>query len=131
MQLYAEIYLLLNYSTGFGRQSHLSSGVQKTAVAASGKYHAIWEASFFKLDQIRTGLRQSLWILYSDCRKPVLIWSRLKKLASQIVWSVPEAPTAVLYAVLHSHVFLTRRTNGRRLRNLKTVMLFRNSPSIG
>jgi len=39
MQLYGNIYLLLNYSTCFGRPSHPSSGVHKTAVAASGTEH--------------------------------------------------------------------------------------------
>ena len=203
MQLYADIYLLLNYSTCFGRPSHPSSGVHKTVVATSGTDHTIWGASFFIRDQIRTGLgqwvwstslvwnsrcevphwfgtvgekyftglgqsvwstslvwdsrsevphwfetvgekyftglRQSVWstslvwdsrcevlhwfgtvgekhftglgqsvwstslvwdsrceVLHTDCPKPVLIWSRLKKLASQIVWSVPEAATIVL-----------------------------------
>ena len=53
MQLYADIYLLLNYSTCFGRPSRPSSGVHKTIVAASGtdqayllaSHHTIWEAS--------------------------------------------------------------------------------------
>jgi len=36
MQQYADIYLLLNYSTCFGRPSRPSSGVHKTVVAASG-----------------------------------------------------------------------------------------------
>jgi hypothetical protein len=36
MQLYADIYLLLNYCTCFGRPSRPSSGVHKTVVAASG-----------------------------------------------------------------------------------------------
>ena len=36
MQLYVDIYLLLNYSTCFGHPSHPPSGVQKTVVAASG-----------------------------------------------------------------------------------------------
>ena len=72
MQQYAGIYLLLNYSTCFGRPSHPSSGVHKTVVAASGTDHTMWGASF------------------------LLIWSRLRKLAPQIVWSVPEAVTAVL-----------------------------------
>jgi len=48
MQLYADIYLLLNCSTCFGRPS---SGVHKTVVAASGTDHTIWGASFFKRDQ--------------------------------------------------------------------------------
>ena len=67
MQQYADIYLLLNYSTCFGRPSRPSSGVHKTVVAASGTHHTIWGASFFKRDQIRTG-----W----DDRpsQPVLIW---------------------------------------------------------
>ena len=75
MQQYADIYLLLNYSTCFGRPSHPSSGVHKTAVAASGTDHTIWGASFLKRDQIRTGLLAS-----SNVTKSVLIWSRLKKL---------------------------------------------------
>ena len=37
MQQYADIYLLLNYSTCFGRPSCPSSGVHKTVVAASGR----------------------------------------------------------------------------------------------
>jgi len=78
MRQYADIYLLPNYSTCFRRPSRPSSGVLKTVVAASGTDHTIWEASFFKRDQIR------------------IIWSRLKKLAPHIVWSVPEAATTVL-----------------------------------
>ena len=58
MQQYAHIYLLLNYSTCFGRPSRPSSGVRKTVF--------------------------------------VLIWSRLRKLASQIAWSVPEVATTFL-----------------------------------
>ena len=49
MQQYADIYLLLNYSTCFGRPSRPSSRVHKTVVAASGD--RIW-ASFLKRDQI-------------------------------------------------------------------------------
>ena len=48
MQQYADIYLLLNYSTCFGRPSCPSSGVHKTVVAASGTDHTIWGASFLK-----------------------------------------------------------------------------------
>ena len=69
MQQYADIYLLLNYSTCFGRSSRPSSGVHKTVFAATGTDHTIWGTGFFK---------------------------RLKKLAPQIVWSVPEAATTVL-----------------------------------
>jgi len=54
MQQYADIYLLLNYSTCFGRPSPPSSGIHKTVVAASGTDHTIWGASFLKRDQIRT-----------------------------------------------------------------------------
>jgi len=61
MRQYADIYLLLIYSTCFGRPSRPSSGVHKTFGP-----------------------------------KTVLIWSCLRKLAPQIVWSVPEAATTVL-----------------------------------
>jgi len=54
MQEYADIYLLLNYSTYFGRPSRPSSGVHKTVVAASGTDHTIWGASFFKRDHLFT-----------------------------------------------------------------------------
>ena len=36
MQHYADIYLLLNYSTCFGHPSRPSSGVRKTVIAVSG-----------------------------------------------------------------------------------------------
>jgi len=52
MQQYADICLLLNYSTCFGRQSRPSSGVHKTVVAASGTDHTIWGASFFKASKL-------------------------------------------------------------------------------
>ena len=77
MQQYADIYLLLNYSTCFGRPSRPSSGVHKTIVAASGTDHTVWEASFFKRDQIRTA---------------VLIWSRLRKPLVDTVTTVLCAP---------------------------------------
>jgi len=47
MQQYADIYLLLNYCTCFGRPS---SGVHKTVVAVSGRDHTIWGASFLERD---------------------------------------------------------------------------------
>ena len=56
MQQYADIYLLLNYCTCFGHPSRHSSGVHKTVFTASRTDHAIWGASFFKHDQIRTSL---------------------------------------------------------------------------
>jgi len=52
MQQYADIYLLLNYSTCFGRPSRPSSGEHKTVVAAYGTDHAVWEASFLRRDQM-------------------------------------------------------------------------------
>ena len=52
MQQCADIYLLLNYSTCFGRPSRPSS-VHKTVVATSGTDHTIWGASILKRDQIR------------------------------------------------------------------------------
>ena len=51
MQQYADIYLLLNYSTRFGRPSRQSSGVHTTVVAASGTDHTVWGSSFFKRGQ--------------------------------------------------------------------------------
>ena len=54
MQLYADIHLLLNFSTCFGRPSRPSSGVHKTVVAVSGTDHTLWEASFFKRDHVVT-----------------------------------------------------------------------------
>ena len=56
IQQYADIYLLLNYSTCFERPSRPSSGVHKTVVATSGTDHTIWEANYLKRYQIRTGL---------------------------------------------------------------------------
>ena len=44
-QQYADIYLLINYSTYFGRPSRPSSGLHNTVVAASGTDHTIWETS--------------------------------------------------------------------------------------
>jgi len=79
MQQYEDIYLLLNYSTCFGRTSSPSSAVHKTVVAASGTDHTIWGASFLKREQIRTYLATS------------------EKLAPQRVRSVPESATTVLY----------------------------------
>jgi len=51
MQQYADIYLLLNYSTCFERPSRPSSGVHKTVVAACGTDRTIWGPSFLKRDQ--------------------------------------------------------------------------------
>ena len=55
IQLYTDIYLLLNYSTCFVGLTRPSSGVYKTVVAACVTDHTIWGASFFKRDQIKTG----------------------------------------------------------------------------
>ena len=56
MRQYANIYLLLNYSTYFGHPSRPSSVVHKTVVAVFGTDNTIWGASFLKRDQIRTYL---------------------------------------------------------------------------
>ena len=56
MQQYADIYLLLNYSTCFGCPSCPLSGVHTTVVAVSGIDCTICGASFLKRDQIRTYL---------------------------------------------------------------------------
>jgi len=53
MQQYADIYLLLNYSTCFGRPSRPSSRLHKNVVAACGTDHTIWGASFMKREEIR------------------------------------------------------------------------------
>jgi len=63
MQQYSDIYLLLNYSTSFGHPSRPSSGVHKTAVAASGIDHTIWGASFLKRD-LRYDLYQRLQLQF-------------------------------------------------------------------
>jgi len=54
IQQCADIYLLLNYPTYFGRPLRPSSGIRKTVVAVSGTDRTIWGANFFKRDQIRT-----------------------------------------------------------------------------
>jgi len=64
MQQHADVYLLLNYSTCFGRPSRISSGLHKTVVAASGTDHTIWGASFLKRDQI---LWTGIALLLSRC----------------------------------------------------------------
>jgi len=56
MQQYADIYLLLSYSTCFGRNystcfghpSRQSSGGHKTVIVASGTDHTIWGTYVFK-----------------------------------------------------------------------------------
>jgi len=60
MQQYADIYLLINYSTCVGRPSRPTSVIEKTVVAASGTHRTIWGASFLKRDEIRTVLGPSL-----------------------------------------------------------------------
>ena len=65
MQQYADIYLPLNYSTRFGRPSHLSSGVHKTVFAASGTDHTIWLASFLKHNKTSPYLQPLVQIILS------------------------------------------------------------------
>jgi hypothetical protein len=70
MQQYADIYLLINYSTCFGRSSRPSS-VHKTVSAASGTDPTVWGASFLKRDQI------FIIIIIINI---IIIWSHLRKL---------------------------------------------------
>ena len=63
MQRYADIYLLLNYCTCFGRPSRPSSGVHLTVVAASGTDHTVCGPSYLKRDQIRICTRVATTVL--------------------------------------------------------------------
>jgi len=56
---YADIYLLLNYSTCFGRPSRLLSGVHTTVVAASGTDHTIQGAC--QIPSPSRAVSRSLW----------------------------------------------------------------------
>jgi len=85
MQLYADIYLLLNYCTCFGLPSRLSSGVHKTVVAVSGTDHTIWEAC--SPNSMIYAPDHTIW---ETCSPNSMIC------APQIVWSVPEVATTVL-----------------------------------
>jgi hypothetical protein len=71
----AGIYLLQNHSPCFGCPSHPSSGLHKTATAASGTCHSIWVTTFLQRD---------------------LICPRWRKVVTQILWPVPEAAVTVL-----------------------------------
>ena len=59
MQQYADIYLLLNYCTCFGRPSRPSSRVHKTVVEASGTDHTIWGAGFLNVTRKGDMLRKT------------------------------------------------------------------------
>jgi len=65
MQQYADIYLLLNYSTCFGLNRAHHQEYIKIVVAASGTDHTVWGASFFKRDQIRT-----YFVTFEKARSP-------------------------------------------------------------
>jgi len=58
MQEYAVIYLLYNYSTCFGCQSHPSSGIHKTVIAASSTGHSIRAITFRQRGLIRPRWRK-------------------------------------------------------------------------
>ena len=75
MQQYAGVYLLQNYSTCFGCQSHPSSGLHKTLTAASGTDHSIWTTTF-----LQHGLISPSW----------------RKVVVQILLPVPEAAVTVV-----------------------------------
>ena len=121
IQLYADIYILLNYSTCFGRPTRPSSEVHKTVVAASGTDHTVWGASLFpKYYELYQRLQLQFYILWyrsyyqGNKLAPQIVWSvpelQLQfyvlwyrsyypdsKLAPQIVWSVAEAAITILY----------------------------------
>jgi len=97
MQQYVDVYLLLNYCTCFGPPSRPSSGVHKTVVTASGTDHTVWgrklpqtwrNKDWFGTVSVTVG--HKLWfqplVQITDGPKPVLIWSRLRKLSPQTVW---------------------------------------------
>ena len=65
MQQHADIYLLLNYCTCFGRQSCPSSGVHKTVVAASDTDHTVWEASKLSPQAVRSVPEAATTVLYT------------------------------------------------------------------
>jgi len=64
LQLYSDIYLLLNYSTCFGLPSRPTSGVHKTVGAASGTDHTIWGASFLFEEACSPDLYQRLQLQF-------------------------------------------------------------------
>jgi len=70
MQQYADIYLLLNYSTCFGHPSRPSSGVHKTVVVASVTDRTVWGASLMH-GPINLSLEGSFETSGSDC--PVVL----------------------------------------------------------
>jgi len=57
MQKFVSIYLLQNYSTGFGCPSHPSSGVHKTVAAATGTGHITYLSKTF----LQRGLIRPRW----------------------------------------------------------------------
>jgi len=59
---YAHIYLLLNYSTYFGRPSRPSSGVHKNVAAASGTDHTIWGASGMDARNMQSNLAVNKYV---------------------------------------------------------------------
>ena len=74
MQQYADIYLLLNYSTCFGRPSRPSSGVHKPVAAASDTNHTIWGASWLPKQFVPANQEcgSSYWKLRSVCSTQAL-----------------------------------------------------------
>ena len=76
MQLYADIYLLQNYSTYFVCLPHPSSGVHKTVTAASGAGHITYQGN--KL--------LPAWLGHAGRRL----------LPLYVIWPVPEAAVTVL-----------------------------------
>ena len=64
MQQYADVYLLLIYSTYFGCPSHPSSGVHKTVTAASGTGHSNSVTTFLQRGLI--GPEAAVTVLCTD-----------------------------------------------------------------
>jgi len=97
MQQYADIYLLRNYPTCFGRPSRPSSGVHKTVVAASGtdrtvKYKKLNLKRNINLQGVRQvgstygggGVRRNTTVLYrtyyaDDMFRPLWVIFRSQK----------------------------------------------------
>jgi len=60
-QEYADIYLMLNYSTCFRRLLRPSSGVNKTVTASSGTDNKIWATNFLQRNQISRPITGLEW----------------------------------------------------------------------
>ena len=107
MQHYADISLLLNYCTCFGRPSRPSSGVHKTVVEACGTDHTVWGVTFFKRDQIRAYLftYEEAWGKNKGYKpfKPCCILLDFCKLAKRFIAEI----LAIFRPVITEHICTT------------------------